>query len=67
MEKHGVECEFTPRPTVDVCLTESFADYEAQALARAKAAGVDVRSVEVLDDAETVKVGDAAYLAPGPC
>ncbi len=38
---------------MDVCLTDAFADYEAQALQRARAAGLDVSQVEVLGDAQT--------------
>lgn len=39
VKKHSVECEWTPRDTYDVCLTQEFDAYETDALNNLRAAG----------------------------
>ncbi|KAL7421184.1 hypothetical protein Q5752_004069 [Cryptotrichosporon argae] len=56
IEDHQVECEFTPRPTLYVCLTQEFTDYIGQAYADSKAAGIDVGSAHVHHGAEAARV-----------
>jgi len=56
VENNKVECELKLRPTVDVALTNEFAEYNANALARAKAAGVDVSGVKTLTADQVSKV-----------
>ncbi|KAI5862454.1 FAD dependent oxidoreductase [Durotheca rogersii] len=45
VREHGVPCDFNPTTTFDVCMTPEFADFNAQSLARYRAAGGDVSHV----------------------
>ncbi|ORY27107.1 FAD dependent oxidoreductase [Naematelia encephala] len=56
VKHHAIECEFTPRPTVDVCLSQDFVGYASSALDSAKLARVDVSSVAKLEGAAAKEV-----------
>ncbi|WVQ86242.1 hypothetical protein IAT38_008410 [Cryptococcus sp. DSM 104549] len=51
-----IDCEFTPRATLDLCLTQEFKDFEQKALDDAKANGLDTSFVRVLDEQEAQDV-----------
>ncbi|OCF32027.1 hypothetical protein I316_06413 [Kwoniella heveanensis BCC8398] len=55
--EHNVDCDWTPRTTVDLCLSEDFVQYARQAYEDAKAAGLDLSQVEELDQAAAQKAG----------
>lgn len=47
VKEYDVDCEWTVRPTLDVCLTHEFANYASKAYEDSKAAGIDVDHVSV--------------------
>lgn len=46
VKRHQIECDFNPTTTFDVCLTQEFADFNAQSLKEFQAAGGDVSHIE---------------------
>lgn len=71
VDKHNIECELVLRPTMDVCLTDSFEEYETKAFGQAKAGGIDLSGVKHLSKDVTAKVGPEfhqfeAYLSGMP-
>ncbi|RSH83275.1 uncharacterized protein EHS24_006950 [Apiotrichum porosum] len=55
VDKHNIECELVLRPTMDVCLTDSFEEYETKAFGQAKAGGIDLSGVKHLSKDVTAK------------
>lgn len=53
--KHNVPCDFVPATTLDVCLTEEFAQFNAASFALYRDAGGDVSHVAVYEGADAVK------------
>ncbi|WVR09612.1 hypothetical protein IAU60_006684 [Kwoniella sp. DSM 27419] len=49
IESHNISCEFTPRPTVEVILSDEFKEYCAQAYEDARAHGLDLSHVAFHD------------------
>lgn len=49
VKKHGVDCDFNPATTLDVCLTPEFADFNARSFREYKEAGGDVSHVTVYE------------------
>lgn len=47
--KHKIDCEWTPRPTYDVCMTGEFLQYEAKALETLLEAGGEPDGFSILD------------------
>ncbi|KAK8869484.1 hypothetical protein IAR55_000049 [Kwoniella newhampshirensis] len=61
LKKHpSIDCEFTPRPTLDLCLTQEFKDFEQASLEVATKNGVDTSFVRVLDKDEAQKVSGSS-------
>ncbi|WVQ79001.1 hypothetical protein IAT38_001093 [Cryptococcus sp. DSM 104549] len=54
--EHKVECEFTPRKTLDVVLNEDFRDYCATAWAEAEEYGLDLSAINRYDGEEAKKI-----------
>lgn len=55
VKKHGVDCDFDPTTTFDVCLTKEFADFNAQSFKEYKEAGGDVSHVKFYEGEEAKK------------
>ncbi|KAF6830191.1 putative FAD dependent oxidoreductase [Colletotrichum plurivorum] len=55
VKEHGVACDFNPTTTFDVCLTQEFADHNAQSLSEYQAAGGDVSHIKVYSADEARK------------
>jgi hypothetical protein len=62
VNEHSVECEWTPRETYDVCLSEEFEKYESTSLANMRAAGGQP-DIEVVGSEEAKKVGRRLHTA----
>ncbi|WWD19838.1 hypothetical protein CI109_104305 [Kwoniella shandongensis] len=56
VEEHSVECEFTPRQTLDVILNEDFKQYCAMAYDEAKEYGLDLSHIKYHDQEDAKKV-----------
>ncbi|KAI1872028.1 uncharacterized protein JN550_004231 [Neoarthrinium moseri] len=52
VKKHNVECDFNPTTTFDVCLTQEFADFNAQSLREYKEAGGDTGHIKFYEGKE---------------
>lgn len=52
VQKHGVDCDFHPTTTFDVCLTQEFADFNAQSFKEYQEAGGDVSHVKFYEGEE---------------
>ncbi|KAH6657000.1 FAD dependent oxidoreductase [Truncatella angustata] len=52
VRKHGVDCDFYPTTTFDVCLTKEFADFNAQSFREYREAGGDISHVNVYEGDE---------------
>lgn len=52
VKQHKIECDFNPTTTFDVCLTQEFADFNAQSLKEFQAAGGDVSHIKFYDGDE---------------
>ncbi|KAF9875599.1 putative FAD dependent oxidoreductase [Colletotrichum karsti] len=55
VKKHGVQCDFNPTTTFDVCLTQEFADHNAQSLKAYQEAGGDVSHIKFYSGEEAQK------------
>jgi glycine/D-amino acid oxidase-like deaminating enzyme len=55
VKKHGVNCDFNPTTTFDVCMTQEFADFNAQSLKEYKEAGGDVSHIKFYAGEEAKK------------
>ena len=62
VKSHGVECEWTPRDTYDVCLSQEFKAYEDDALRNMRAAGGNPE-IEVMDE-ESAKNVSSSFMYP---
>lgn len=56
VEKHGVQCDFNRTTTFDVCLTQEFADFNAESFKQYEAAGGDVSHIKFYDGEEARRV-----------
>ncbi|KAK8853409.1 hypothetical protein IAR55_004115 [Kwoniella newhampshirensis] len=56
VKEHSVECEFTPRQTLDVILNDEFREYCATAFEEAKKYGLDLSHIKYHDAEEAKKV-----------
>lgn len=52
VKKHGVDCDFNPTTTFDVCLTQEFADFNARSFQEYRDAGGDVSHVKFYEGEE---------------
>lgn len=52
VKKHGVDCDFNPATTFDVCLTQEFAEFNKRSLQEFVDAGGDVSHVTVYEGEE---------------
>ncbi|KAK9779682.1 putative FAD dependent oxidoreductase [Seiridium cardinale] len=52
VKKHGMDCDFNPTTTFDVCLTKEFAEFNAQSFKEYKEAGGDVSHVKFYEGHE---------------
>lgn len=57
VKEHNIDCEFTVRPTLDLCLSEEFVGYAKKAFEDARAGGVNVDHITVLDQEAAQKAG----------
>ncbi|KAI1780358.1 FAD dependent oxidoreductase [Hypoxylon cercidicola] len=69
VKEHGVQCDFNPATTFDVCLTQEFADFNAKSFREYQAAGGDVSHVKFYEGEEArratrVEKAVAAYEWP---
>ncbi|KAI1657484.1 FAD dependent oxidoreductase [Daldinia decipiens] len=55
VEKHGVQCDFNPTTTFDVCMTREFADFNARSLREYQEAGGDVSHIKFYEGEEARK------------
>lgn len=59
--KHGIECEWSPRPTYDVCMTDEFLQYEATALKGLRQAGGEPEDFSILDKETAQQVRSSVH------
>jgi glycine/D-amino acid oxidase-like deaminating enzyme len=52
VKKHGVDCDFNPATTFEVCLTEEFAEFNAQSFKKFQEAGGDVSHIKFFEGEE---------------
>ncbi|KAF7537209.1 hypothetical protein G7054_g3903 [Neopestalotiopsis clavispora] len=52
VKEHGVDCDFNPTTTFDVCLTQEFAEFNAQSFKEFQEAGGDVSHVKFYEGEE---------------
>ncbi|KAI0126846.1 FAD dependent oxidoreductase [Xylariales sp. AK1849] len=55
VKKHGIECDFNPTTTFDVCLTKEFANFNAQSFKEFQEAGGDVSHIKFYQGEEARK------------
>ncbi|KAL7623740.1 hypothetical protein AAE478_005293 [Parahypoxylon ruwenzoriense] len=56
VQKYGVQCDFNPTTTFDVCLTQEFADFNARSFKEYQEAGGDVSHVKFYEGKEAQRV-----------
>ncbi|KAI1388188.1 FAD dependent oxidoreductase [Hypoxylon trugodes] len=56
VEAHGVQCDFNPTTTFDVCMTPEFADFNARSFELYREAGGDVSHIKFYEGEEARKV-----------
>ncbi|KAI1480458.1 FAD dependent oxidoreductase [Daldinia eschscholtzii] len=56
VDKHGVQCDFNPTTTFDVCMTQEFADFNARSFKEYQEAGGDVSHIKFYDGEEARRV-----------
>ncbi|KAI2625381.1 FAD dependent oxidoreductase [Hypomontagnella submonticulosa] len=56
VDKHGVQCDFNPTTTFDVCMTPEFADFNARSFKLYQEAGGDVSHIKFFEGDEARKV-----------
>lgn len=56
VKEHGVQCDFNPATTFDVCLTQEFADFNAKSFKEYKEAGGDVSHIKFYEGEEARRV-----------
>lgn len=56
VKTHGVQCDFNPTTTFDVCMTQEFADFNAQSFKEYQEAGGDVSHIKFYEGEEAKKV-----------
>ncbi|KAI1370339.1 FAD dependent oxidoreductase [Hypoxylon crocopeplum] len=56
VDKHGVQCDFNPTTTFDVCMTQDFADFNAKSFKEYQEAGGDVSHIKFYEGEEAQRV-----------
>ncbi|KAI1807799.1 FAD dependent oxidoreductase [Daldinia bambusicola] len=56
VDKNGVQCDFNPTTTFDVCMTREFADFNARSFKEYQEAGGDVSHIKFYDGEEARRV-----------